>query len=105
MVVTFELHPAGRLISLQNNELENKMKLLNRKMIATLAGLGGLSALLLMPAVSQANGWRHDHRWHPAGHWVRTQRCHRINFQRYCRNHHGWNQCYTVRHSRFICVY
>lgn len=81
------------------------MKLINKKLIATIAGLGGLSAMLLMPVASQAYGWRHPHRWHPAGRHVRTHNCHRIVVQRYCRWRHGVNHCYTVRHSRFICVY
>lgn len=81
------------------------MKLLNRKMIAAVAGLSGLSAMLLMPVASQAGGWRHSHNWHRAGRRVRTHNCRRVVFQRYCRRRHGWDQCYTVRHSRFICVY
>jgi hypothetical protein len=70
-------------------------------MIAAVAGLAGLSAMLLMPVASQAGGWRHH--WHRTDHWVRHRNCRRIAFTRYCRVRHGERQCYVNRRVRNIC--
>lgn len=75
------------------------MKLFNKKMIAAVAGLAGLSGMLLMPVSSQAGGWRHH--WHPAGHWVRYHRYNRVVFNRFCRVRHGERQCYVTRRVRY----
>ena len=96
------------------------MKLLNRKLMVAMAGLGGLSAMLLMPITSQAE-CRYDHchpnhyypnnrgypynRWHPAGQWSRTNHCYRTVYRRYCHMRNGWQECYTVPRTRFVCVY
>ncbi|PHQ81412.1 MAG: hypothetical protein COB66_02275 [Coxiella sp. (in: Bacteria)] len=80
------------------------MKLTKRKMIATIAGVAGLSAMLLAPA-SQA-GWRNGyyrHQWHPAGRSVHYRGCRKIVRQRECRFRHGYRQCFVRHWSRFVC--